>query len=474
MDRDLTKTLIDGEAERFQRISWRAIVSILNFALCLLPMTAAIALGQSLPTAPHAAVTDVTPTPGWFTEPSIAVSALNPQQVVAAYQDDAHIAYSMDAGRHWAIASGTAPQNYRVSGDVSVTYDKFGHAILCYMAFDKLGTFNYWGHNASRNGLFVRRSLDGGKTWALQHNPIIEHETYPGMPFEDKPYIVADDSSGPYSGNLYVGWTRWTIADSQILLSRSTDDGKTWSAPLEIDKRRGLPRDDNGAVEGFSGVVDRDGTLYAVWALNDHIVLTTSRDGGLTFTMPQDIIPVGPIMFTVDGVSRSNGFPVIAIDPRNGRLYVTWSDYRYGEVDVFCSTSTDHGRTWSQAVRVNSDPVHDGADHFFHWLAVDPSNGDADIIYYDRRDDPGNRKAKVVLARSTDNGKAFTNYAWTEEAFDPGGIFIGDYTGIAALAGRVYGVWTERPANPARSRDTIIRVGVADFGGDNSQAPGKK
>ncbi|HLW78657.1 MAG TPA: sialidase family protein, partial [Terriglobia bacterium] len=309
----------------------------------------------------------------------------------------------------------------------------------------------------------IRRSLDGGKTWEAQHIPIIRHETAAGMPWEDKPYIVADNSSGPHAGNLYVGWTRWTLADSQIMLSRSTDAGLTWSAPLEIDVHRGLPRDDNGAVEGFSGAVAPDGTLYAVWADGDHIVLTTSRDGGRTFETPRSVIEVAPIMFHIQGTSRANGFPVIAIDPRTSRLYLAWSDYRNGEVDVFCSTSKDGGRTWGEAVRVNADPVHDGADHFFHWLAVDPLTGAANVIFYDRRGDPGNRKAVVVLARSIDGGGSFANYAWTETAFDPGNVFLGDYTGLAALNGRVYGVWTEKPPNP-RSHDTIVRVGVAAFG----------
>src|SRR5690348_6285360 len=401
-------------------------------ALCALSLCAPVALPQGLPAAPHAQVINITPQPGFFTEPSIAVNALNPKQVVAAYQNNAHIAYSADEGKTWETAAGTAPPDGRVSGDVSVTFDKHGHAILCYMAFDKLGTFNYWAHGDSRNGLFVRRSLDGGKTWEAEHAPVIQHATSPGIPFEDKPYVVADNSSGPHSGNLYVGWTRWTIEDSQILLSRSTDDGRSWSAPLELTKQRGLPRDDNGAAEGFSGVVGPDSTLYAVWAMNDSIVFTHSKDGGATFSPPRNIVHVAPIMFHVDSVARANGFPVIAIDPRNSHLYVTWSDYRNGEVDVFCSSSGDRGRTWSAAARVNSDPVHDGADHFFHWLAVDQANGDVDVVYYDRRDDPRNRSMKVVLARSTDEGKTFTNYGWTDEAFDPGGIFMGDYTGIAA------------------------------------------
>ena len=432
-----------------------------HFALTIFTSAA---LGQNLPMAPHAQVTDITPKPGWFTEPSIAINAHNPQQVVAAYQDNAHIAYSLDEGKHWETAVGTEPPNYRVSGDVSVTYDKHGHAILCYMAFDKLGTFNYWAHNGTRNGLFVRRSLDGGKTWESEDIAIIKHETESGIPWEDKPYIVADDSTGPNAGNLYVGWTRWTIEDSQILLSRSIDDGRTWSAPIEIDKQRGLPRDDNGAAEGFSGVVGPDGMLYTVWALNNHIVFASSSDGGLNFSTPQDIILVAPIMFHVDDVARANGFPVIAMDPRHSHLYLSWSDYRNGEVDVFCSTSADRGHTWTEAVRVNSDSIHNGADHFFHWLAVDPTTGAANVIFYDRRDDPGNRRAKVVLARSTDGGKTFANYAWSENPFDPGGIFMGDYTGIAAQDGRVYGVWTEKPLNP-KSRDTIVRVGIADFSG---------
>lgn len=112
---------------------------------------------QDLPPAPGRLVQSLTAVPGYFTEPSIAVNARNPMQVVAAFQDNVHVAYSENGGRDWQLAQGVEPPNYRVSGDVSITYDHQGHAVLCYMAFDKLGTFNYWGHNSSRNGLFVRQ-----------------------------------------------------------------------------------------------------------------------------------------------------------------------------------------------------------------------------------------------------------------------------------------------------------------------------
>jgi hypothetical protein len=443
-------------------------------ALAVIASLSLVAHGQALPKAPGAEVFSLTPAPGYFTEPAIAINPHDSWEIVAVFQDNAHAAYSQDAGHTWHAADGVEPHDYRVSGDVSAAYDDRGHAFICYMAFDKLGTFNYWAHNASRNGLFVRRSLDGGKTWEANHIPIIEHPTEPDMPWEDKPYIVSDTTKGPYSGNLYVGWTRWTLTDSEILLSRSTDDGQTWSKPIEIDSHPGLPRDDNGAAEGFAGAVAPDGTLYAVWSEDNDILLTSSSDGGKSFSHARPIIHTAPIMFAVQTLERANGFPQIAVDPQSQRLYVTWSDYRNGDLDVFLAASGDAGKTWGIPVRVNNDSLHNGADQFFQWLAVDPNDGAANVVFYDRRGDPQNRAQIVVLARSTDGGRSFQNYAWTTEPFEAGGVFFGDYSGIAASGGRVYGVWTEKPAVDTerddksdeiktKPRGTVVKVGIADF-----------
>jgi len=443
------------------------------FSCCL------AAVADELPKAPGAQVFSLTPEPGYFTEPGVAVNPANPQQVVAVFQDNAHAAYSQDAGKTWTVAEGVDPKDYRVSGDVSTVFDNHGHAFICYIAFDKLGTFNYWAHGATRNGIFVRRSLDAGKTWEADHVPVVEQPSQPGIPFEDKPYLVADNTKSKYAGNLYVGWTRWRLTDSQMVLSRSTDDGKTWSEPIEIDAHPGLPRDDNGAAEGFDGAVAPDGTLYAVWSQDNDIMFTASRDGGRTFSRARAVIHTAPIMFAIETLDRANGFPQIAVDPKSNRIYVTWSDYRNGDLDVFLSSSGDRGRHWTPAMRVNNDPIHNGAEQFFQWLALDPVDGSVNVIFYDRRRDPANRKQIVVLARSTDAGRSFKNYAWTEEPFEAGGVFFGDYSGLAAHGGRVYGVWTEKPAFPAepeerkasnekdqkRPRGTVVKVGTADFSG---------
>jgi len=439
-------------------------------------VSAILVHAQDLPKAPQAEVFTLAPQPGYFTEPGVAVNPTNPKQVVAVFQDNVHAAYSEDAGHSWHPAEGVDPKNYRVSGDVSTAFDNRGHVFVCYIAFDRLGIFNYWAHGATRNGIFVRRSLDGGRTWESEHIPVAEQPTAAGIPFEDKPYIVADNSQSKFAGNLYVGWTRWRLTDSQMVLSRSTDDGKSWSQPIEIDAHPGLPRDDNGAAEGFDGTVGSDGTLYTTWSQDNDIMLASSRDGGQTFSRARAIIHTAPIMFAINTLDRANGFPQVAIDPRSDRLYVTWSDYRNGDLDVFLSSSSDHGKHWTAPIRVNNDPVHDGAEQFFQWLAVDPMDSSVNVVFYDRRRDPENRKQIVVLARSSDGGLSFKNYAWTEDPFEAGGVFFGDYSGLAAYGGRVYGVWTEKPAPPPPTdtkdkdeeskpgpRGTVVKVGTADF-----------
>jgi hypothetical protein len=371
------------------------------------------------------------------------------------------------------------PAGYRVLGDVSTTFDNQGHAFLCYLAFDHLGTAQYWAHNAGRNGIYVRRSMDAGKTWEKDAVAIKAFPTgrESGLEFEDQARIFADtQKNSPYAGNLYAGWIEWQLDKSIILFSRSTDDGKTWSRPIRISTHPGLPRDDNGSVGGFVQAIGRDGTIYAAWHDGNWITLTESHDGGKTFSPSHSVIETAPPYFgEVSGVYRVEGFPQISIDPNGARLYLCWSDYRNGDIDVFVASSADQGRHWSKPVRVNDDPLHDGADQFLQWMAIDPVAGAVYVQFYDRRADPQNSKMRFTLARSTDGARTFTNYTWSGEEFEGKGAFLGDYTWLAAYNNRVYGAWTEtrtgvtpqttgeeQPAGAPRV-STVIRVGTADF-----------
>jgi hypothetical protein len=264
----------------------------------------------------------------------------------------------------------------------------------------------------------------------------------------------------------------WQLDKSIILFSRSTDGGKTFSAPIRISTHAGLPRDDTGALVGFVGGVGSDGTIYAIWNDGMTITFTASHNGGKTFAPSRAVVDVAPPYFGgtggVPGISRTMGFPQIGVDarpaPAGGALYVAWSDYRNGDVDVFLSASRDHGRTWSKAVRVNTDPIHDGNDQFFQWMAVDPVTGVIYVQFYDRREDPANMKTNMTLARSTDGGETFQNYAWTDRPLEGRGAFLGDYTWLTAYNNRVYGIWAET-VTPGQGTppETVVRVGFAYF-----------
>jgi len=405
----------------------------------------------------------ITPPGRAGSEPAIALNPYSPNQLVAAAGEWA--AYSTDSGRTFTPVQ-PAGDSGRGGGDVSLTFDDKGSVFLSFLSIQKNGLPGYWGHGPGGNGIWVRRSPDGGRTW--DRDPVavkVWAGAEPDVKLEDMPRIWADaEPHSPHRGNLYIAWIEWQLTQSIILFSRSRDGGRTWATPQRISTKAGFPRDDNGAVVGVIGTVAPDGTQYLVWNEGLNVTLTRSQDGGKTFEPSRPIFDVGPPYFGgasgIPGVSRAMGFPQIGLDGRRRTLYVTWSDFRNGDVDVFISRSGDRGRTWTPPLRVNDDPVHDGADQFFQWMAVDPNDGSVYVQFYDRRDDPASRKTRVTLARSIDGGKTFANYAWSDGPFEAENAFLGDYEWLTARDGRVYGVWTE--ATEPR-RPTIIRVGTADF-----------
>lgn len=450
--------------------------------LCLLALGGtAGAAAPPLPPAPLAHVVTITPPGLTGSEPAVAVNPRDPRQVVGAAQRWA--AYSTDGGLTFTPVRVVGDDSPSL-GDVSLAFDDRGQVFLAYLSIQKNGLPGYWGHGPGRNGIYVIRSPDGGRTWdAAPVGVKVWQGDEPDVKLEDMPRIWSDAGPhSPYRGHLYMAWIEWQLTQSIILYTRSTDGGRTWAAPRRISTRAGLPRDDNGAVVGPIGTVAPDGTQYVVWNEGLNITLAVSRDGGRSFAPSRPIVTVAAPYFGgaggIPGLTRAMGFPQVGVDPRQGTLYVTWSDYRNGDVDVFLSRSTDHGRTWSKAQRVNDDPVHDGADQFLQWLAVDPTDGAVNVQFYDRRDDPMNRRTRVTLARSTDGGRTFRNYAWTTGGFEGDNAFLGDYEWLAATDGRVFGIWAEvappgyevapapegMPPRPGPPRTpTIVRVGTADF-----------
>jgi len=92
-------------------------------------------------------------------------------------------------------------------------------------------------------GIVVDVSMDQGKSW-LDHD-IFVSEIPGGRPFPVLgfcrggclPMIACDRSQGPHRATVYVHWPdqRNGPDDTDIWLSRSTDNGMTWSDPLRVN-----------------------------------------------------------------------------------------------------------------------------------------------------------------------------------------------------------------------------------------------
>ena len=114
-------------------------------------------------------------------------------------------------------------------------------------------------------------------------------------------------------------------------------------------------------------------------------------------------------------------------------------------------SSDDNGKTWSGPVGVSDDK---GANsEFLPSIAVDQSDGNVGIGWYDARNDSSNIKTQLFTAVSTDGGQTFSaNVAIspgasdaTNSGLDASGQHTqyGDYSGLAFAGGILYPVWSD-------------------------------
>jgi len=153
--------------------------------------------------------------------------------------------------------------------------------------------------------------------------------------------------------------------DIRILLRRSTDDGRSWSAPVSIAAVPG-PKTKNPFALRMKNVdpadvtynnpvliADRDGTVHMLFCLEYmRVFYQRSTDDGLTFTTPVEITA------TFDAFTKDYGWKVLATGPnhsiqlRNGRLiFPVWlSTGTGGNAHRPSVTATifsdDAGKTW--------------------------------------------------------------------------------------------------------------------------------
>ena len=198
---------------------------------------------------------------------------------------------------------------------------------------------------------YIRRSFDGGITFG--NIPITISSVVlvpkilpvPGYGFRVLTFanLSTDRSNGPNGGNIYAVWQDNRLGYSDIFLSKSTDNGGTWSTPVSIT---GAPQ----GSQNFFPAIDVDpllGVVNVVYYTNRltnfnlDVFSARSIDGGNTFTNQR----VTTTSFNPNGTSPTP-VPLIGdyIDVESvapGGYIATWADTRTGSLAIFAGYNTD-------------------------------------------------------------------------------------------------------------------------------------
>jgi hypothetical protein len=337
-------------------------------------------------------------------EPTIAVDPTNPNRIVigwrqfdSVYSDfrQAGWGYSHDGGRSWTFPGVIEPGVFR--SDPVLGVDVQGNFYFNSLTAEG---YDFWCH--------VFRSADSGVSW--------DEGTYAYG--GDKQWMTIDRTDGIGQGNIYAFWTQsWSICYPGHF-TRSYDGGQTFTSCIEIP----------GSPYWGTLAVGPDGELYVV---GDGFIVaksSTMQDGSLppqwdfSRTVSLDGSMLGWGGPNPDGLC---GQAWIAVDrsdgPTRGNVYLLCSVARYSTPDpqdTMFARSTDGGLTWSSPVRVNDDPVDNGAWQWFGTMSVAP-NGRIDAIWNDTRNDPGGYDSELYYAYSEDAGQTWSTNVALSPPFDP-------------------------------------------------------
>lgn len=208
-----------------------------------------------------------------------------------------------------------------VPGDDRMWNDAVDDAFTVYVSYHDVATFN----------IEVQRSNNGGLTYTDGLGEAIDTATLPAAgslaPTDSAntaAQIKADNTSCPRKGNLYVAF----VAPDNATENTNTGPQRAVYVGVSTDAGLGTP----------------------TFTFTDHKVFTS---------------PTGS-----PGATNGNNniFPALAVDGF-GYVYVVWSDNE----NIFMSSSSNRGTTWTAPVRVNSGPTA-GKANVFPWVAAD-ANG---------------------------------------------------------------------------------------------------
>ncbi|HMK32253.1 MAG TPA: hypothetical protein VK431_01375, partial [Nitrosopumilaceae archaeon] len=281
-----------------------------------------------------------------------------------------------------------------------------GDSILPQMIVSGNDVYVLWNDNATgKYGVFLTKSTDGGTNFGAPVN-ISKNIGSSGSP----QFAV--------SGNdVYVVWQAQATGKYQILFAKSTDGGATFTTPVNISNNLG--------DSSFPKVLASGNQIYVVWAFSitgkDYdILFSKSTDGGATFTTPVNL----------SNTVGDTGLPQMILSGNN--IYITWENDGLGNFDIFVAKSTDSGNTFAAPVNVSNDSKSSGAPQII------ASGNDVYVVWMD--DTPGNYD--VFVAKSTDNASTFGKPVNVSNNTSDSG-----YQQMAIYKNNLYVAWTDTISN---------------------------
>jgi hypothetical protein len=268
-------------------------------------------------------------------------------------------------------------------------------------------------------GIVIYKSTDGGKTWSA---PKMIHQSVN----DDKQWAAGDSNpASPHHGNVYAVWDD---PAGRIDFARTKDHGATWIGPGAGATAAGGVIISDGSHYPEINVSD-DGTVYIVSTTGSNITLYLSTDGGDTFTAkPNPATGITPLDASLPHVG---GFPVfpsgtfrVLTDPTacafGSTVTVAWADYREGISRIYFSRSTDGGSSWSSS---SGQPLLTvaipGNFQHFHPQIVTDANGVIGCSFYEFGPKPTTYQIDVIMAESFDGGASFNHFTVTDQPWNP-------------------------------------------------------